>query len=161
MTTHAPGQGRRPKPTALKLLTGADKKHPERLNDREPRLEPGLPPAPRELTPRAKREWRRLGRLLLAANIPTELDALALGALCQSYARWIEAQEAIARTGLLVRGDKGIPRINPLLAISRDCQAEYTRLLTEFGMTPSSRSRIRVEKAEEVDEFEALMRRNA
>ena len=103
------------------------------------------------------REWRRLGRELLEAGIITQLDRTAFAALVQSYVHWIKAQEGIKETGLLIRGPDGAARVNPLLRVSRDAQAEFTRMLGEFGMTPASRTRVATLKEPEVDEFEDLL----
>jgi P27 family predicted phage terminase small subunit len=150
-------QGRKPVPTALKLVTGNPGKRP--LNRNEPNVAASIPRAPAALSERARKEWYVIAHQLAAANLLTELDKMALAGLVSSYVRWMEAQEGIAKTGLLVQSRTGIPALNPLLKVSRDAQAEYTRLLGEFGLTPSSRSRIHVEPKEEDDEFEALMRR--
>jgi P27 family predicted phage terminase small subunit len=137
---YAGRQGRKPLPTQLKVVRGNPGRRP--LNDREPQVAPSLPKPPKELSASAKRLWKRVGEQLLTAGIVTELDGLALSALVQSYARWLEAQTMLAATGLLIRGADGQPALNPLLRLSKDAQAEYTRMLSEFGLTPSSRSRI-------------------
>ncbi len=69
-------QGRRPKPTALKLLTGNPGKRP--TNPDEPTPDLGLPRPPAWLSAAAKREYSRLGRQLLAQGIMTILDRNAL-----------------------------------------------------------------------------------
>lgn len=155
--SRSPGAGRKRTPTPLKLLMGNPGKRP--LPKHEPLARVKTPPAPAFLSARAKREWTRTGRQLLEVGIVTELDRMALAGLIQSYMRWVEAQEGLAQTGLLIRGKDGLPRVNPLLKVSRDSQTEYTRLLLEFGLTPASRSRVSVEPVKEEDEFEALMRR--
>lgn len=144
-------QGRKPKPTALKLLAGNPGKRA--INKDEPKLRPAIPSCPRELSLRVKREWRKLAVQLYEAGVLTEIDRIALAGLVTSYVRWIEAQEGLIKTGLLVKGPLGMPRQNPLIRIVIEAQAEYVRLLGEFGMTPSSRSRLRVEKPAEPDEF--------
>ena len=150
-------QGRKPLPTALKLVRGNPGRRP--LNENEPQVEPKIPEPPRELPARAKREWRRIGKQLLAAGLVTELDRMALAALVQSYARWIETQQLLSKSGLLVRNKDGLPRVNPLLRISREAQAEFTRMLSEFGMTPSSRSRVSVHQTDAADPFEKFLSR--
>jgi len=153
-----PGRsGGKPKPTALKLLTGNPGKRP--LNESEPKPAVVIPRAPASLPERVRREWYTLAHQLADAGLLTELDKMALAGLVTSYVRWMEAQEGLAKTGLLIKGRDNVPVLNPLLRISRDAQVEYTRLLGEFGLTPSSRSRLHVEPKEEEDEFEALMRR--
>ena len=51
-------RGRKPKPTALKVLEGNPGKRP--LNDREPVPPKGTLKCPAWLLPEAKKEWKRL-----------------------------------------------------------------------------------------------------
>ena len=53
------GQGRKPQPTALKVLKGNPGRRP--LNEDEPKPEVLLPRPPAHLSPVARREWRRAG----------------------------------------------------------------------------------------------------
>ena len=48
----------------------------------------------------------------------------------------------------------------PQVAIAHKLATHLTRLEQEFGMTPSSRSRIRIERDEQVDEFETFLQAN-
>ena len=154
-----PGQsGRKPDPTSLKLLKGNPGKRP--LNLHEPRPRVRLPQAPSHLGPEAKKEWRRLGRLLVSMGVMTEADAGALALLCTSWARWIEAEEQLRRYGIVIKSPSGYPIQSPYLSIARQAMAEVRSLLSEFGLTPASRSRVSAAPIEdEEDEFEALLRR--
>ena len=129
----------KPKPTALRILEGNRGHRP--LNDREPRATVKLPSPPKQLSATAKREWRRTGRLLREMGIITEIDAAQFAAYCQSYARWLECQELLAKLSVLIKGQMGLV-VNPLLRVARDAQEQFTRALVEFGMSPSSRTRI-------------------
>ena len=53
-------RGRKPTPTALKVLEGNPGKR--KLNDNEPRPEKKAPSCPKWLEPEAKKEWRRLAK---------------------------------------------------------------------------------------------------
>src|SRR5688572_3138073 len=67
-----PGQGRRPLPTAMKVLRGNAGKRP--LNEQEPQPRVAMPACPPHLSDEAKREWRRMGRRLAALGLVTEID---------------------------------------------------------------------------------------
>lgn len=134
-------QGSKPKPSALRLLEGNRSHRP--LNEHEPKARVRLPSPPKELSDPAKREWRRTGRLLREMGVITEIDAAAFAAYCASYARWLECQEMLAKSSVLVKGNMGLI-VNPLLRVARDAQDQFTRALVEFGMSPSSRTRIQV-----------------
>ena len=62
-------RGRKPKPTALKVLEGNPGKRP--LNDREPVPPKGTLKCPAWLLPEAKKEWKRLAPALEAMGVLT------------------------------------------------------------------------------------------
>jgi P27 family predicted phage terminase small subunit len=138
-------RGRKPRPTAAKLLDGNPGKRP--LNDAEPQ-----PPAfdesdtvPVELTdqPRAVAEWQRLAPMLRRCKQITEADRTALIALCLEWARYLDASQKVALAGLVVRTPSGYPMPNPYLGIASRALAGCNKLWVELGLTPSSRSRVR------------------
>jgi P27 family predicted phage terminase small subunit len=152
-----PGQGRKPQPTALKLLKGNPGRRP--LNQDEPRPQVRLPRVPDHLSDEAKREWRRLGRMLVGMGVMTEADGDALALLCTAWARWLEAEGQLRRFGIVIKSPSGYPIQSPYLSIARQSMAELRSLLAEFGLTPASRSRVRVAEPAEADPFEAFLRR--
>lgn len=91
-------RGRKPKPTALKLLEGNPGKR--QLNMNEPRLTQKIPPeCPDWLEEEAQAEWNRLSETLFEMGILTDLDVAPFAAYCQAYARWREAEEFISQHG--------------------------------------------------------------
>ena len=83
--------GRKPKPTALKRYNGNPGKRP--LNLAEPIPPDGLPDCPDHLSDSARTEWHRLAAVLHGMGIFTTVDRAALAAYCQTYGRWVEAEE--------------------------------------------------------------------
>jgi P27 family predicted phage terminase small subunit len=152
-----PGQGRKPVPTALKVLHGNPGKRS--LNPNEPKPELKLPPVPAHLSEPAKKEWRRLGRQLLRMGLVTEIDRPALALLCQAWGRWVEAEDALKRYGVMVKSPAGFPMQSPYLAVANKAMEQMRSLLSEFGLTPASRTRVSAIEVHEEDEFEALLRR--
>lgn len=65
-------RGRKPKPTALKELEGNPGRRP--LNGAEPKPERKAPRCPSWLEEEAKKEWRRMGRILEQMGLLTEMD---------------------------------------------------------------------------------------
>lgn len=145
--------GRKPVPTELKKLRGNPGHRP--LNDQEakPKTLVRLPPVPSYLDNLAKKEWRRTGKRLFDAGLLTELDETALAAYCQAYSRWVEANEKMKDGGAVIDGLYG-PVRSPWVGIANDAWKAMTRMLGEFGMTPSSRSRVKVAKKENQPEGE-------
>jgi P27 family predicted phage terminase small subunit len=132
--------GRKPKPTRLKLLAGNPGKRP--LNTREPAPELATPERPPELDDVAAAEWARVCPELAAIGVLTRLDRSALAAYCQSWSQWLHAIEKLKTTGPVVKAPSGFPIQNPYFAIANSALKQMKAFLTEFGMTPSSRSRI-------------------
>ena len=134
--------GPAPMPTRMKLLTGNRGKRS--LNDQEPEPENKIPVKPRILQGIARHEWYRITKILHKLELLTEIDMAALAAYCQSYQRWCEAEKNLRKDGLIVITEKGFPVQSPYVGISNKALENMKKFLTEFGMTPASRSRVKV-----------------
>lgn len=148
--------GTKPHPTALKLLEGD--KHTERINQNEPK--PGDPclEYPDYLIDEAKKIWNRYALPLKNLGIFKQTDEFSFATLCQECGRYVELQKIITETGYITtnikNGDKAIPE----MAMARECLKNIRALMVEFGMTPSSRSRISVEEnSGEVDPMQKIL----
>lgn len=156
MATRAPGGGRKPKPTALRLLDGNPGKRP--INKDEPKPRPGTPTCPfhNGKDPEACRAWHRLVKELAPSGLATMMDADALALLCQEMARKWDAEDKLRQYGVVI-SEMGRPRLSPYYRIANDAAANIKALLAEFGLTPASRSRIHAQPPkEEQDPMEAL-----
>jgi P27 family predicted phage terminase small subunit len=138
-------RGRKPTPTHLKLLHGNPGKR--KLNPREPRPGPRAPTCPSHLCPPAKAEWKRLAAQLTVLRILTELDRAALAAYCQAYGRWVEAERKLQETPLLLKMPSGYVQQNPWLTIANKQLELMHKYLSDFGLSPVSRSRVSVTPA--------------
>lgn len=127
------------------MLQGNPGKRRMRQNEPRPAASHELPEPPEHLTDEAKREWHRTGAKLVALGLLTEIDTTAFATYCCCWARWVQAEEAIRATGPIVKAPRsGVPIQNPYLAIANRAMEQLTKALMEFGMTPSSRTRIEV-----------------
>ncbi len=151
--------GRPRKPTALKVLGGTAR--PDRLNPHEPQPAEttGRPPA--WLKGQGRRVWRWLVPLLREMRVLTAADEQALALLCDVFAEYLEAREILRQRGLTYetttpQGDRMV-RPRPEVAIAADAWRRVQRMLTEFGLTPSARSRVQALPAPECDPFEELL----
>jgi P27 family predicted phage terminase small subunit len=97
---------------------------------------------PEGLSEGAAKQWASIRPRLVDAGIANNFDKEALMQLCEWTATLIEATQGMRRTGILIKGANGHPVRSPYLAVVNEAQVHVTRLLTEFGMTPSSRSKI-------------------
>jgi len=153
-------KGRKPKPTKLKILEGNPGKRALNKNEPEAEVEESLPPAPKELSSTAKREWNRTGPKLHRMGLLTEIDYSALAAYCAAYARWLDAEKAIKKQGTVVLSPTGYFVQNVNLGIANTAMKQMQSFLVEFGMTPSSRSRVAAanikKKKDEGDPWEKI-----
>ena len=109
-----------------------------------PRTGPGLPRCPGHLTAHGAKEWRRVARLLHDMGVLTAIDRAALAAYCQAWGRWVEAEEKLQETPILVRTPSGYVQQSPWISIANKQLELMGRYMVELGMTPSSRRRVSV-----------------
>lgn len=151
-------RGRKPKPTHLKLVTGNAGKR--KINEREPKPPTSVPPVPAHLSDEAKVEWGRVSALLEQMNLISHIDRAALAAYCQAYADWAYAESEIRKYGHIVKSPTktvtrkardgseitetsgGYPMQSPFVVIRNKSLELMHKYMVEFGMTPSSRTRI-------------------
>lgn len=139
-------------PTHLKVVKGTDR--PGRLNAAEPKPAADKIKMPRGLSDKARTHWRAISGELKAAGILTNVDVHALRLLCEAFADYVDANERLKNTGPVIKGPAGLPMVSPLFSVVEKSHKRVLGLLTEFGMTPSSRTRVAaVEKAPEADPF--------
>lgn len=133
-------KGRKPKPTAIKKLEGNPGKR--KLNQNEPQPEKTAPECPKWLTDDAKAEWERLAVHLETLGVLTEVDMAAFAGYCECFARWKEAEEFISKHGMIIKTPSGYFQQVPQVSISQTYLKLLLKFAVEFGLTPSSRSRI-------------------
>ena len=152
-------KGGKPMPTAMKRLLGNPGRRP--LNDREPKPRQVMPamPAHVKADDEARREWKRMGKRLHKLGLVTEIDASALAAYCIAWSRWVRAEEELREEGLTITTSTGRLVRNPLLLAASDAMSQMLKLMVEFGMTPSSRSKVTTTSAKEGDPFEDYLAR--
>jgi P27 family predicted phage terminase small subunit len=140
--------GRTATPTALKELRGNPGKRA--LNKSEPKPSMEKPEPPAQLDKEALAEWHRVVDELHKCGLLALCDRAALAAYCANYSRWVAAEFEIAACGLTVRGAHGLIA-HPAVAIADKAMRAMKSFLTEFGMTPASRSRIVAGELPEAD----------
>ena len=120
-------RGRKPKPTALKVLEGNPGHRP--LNKKEPMPKGRLPRCPDWLEDDAKKEWKRLGKVLAEMGMLTHLDMMAFAGYCQAYARWKGAEEFITQHGDMVRTPNGYLQQVPQVSIAQTNPQDHAEIL--------------------------------
>ena len=133
-------RGRRPQPTAIRRLNGNPGKRG--YNGAEPRPSPDLPDCPPHLSEAARDEWDRIAGTLHEVGVLTKVDRAALAAYCQAYGRWVEAEEKMKETPLMLRTPSGYVQQSPWLSVANKQLELMGRYMVELGLTPASRSRV-------------------
>ncbi len=108
-------RGRKPKPTAMKMLEGNPGRRP--INGAEPKPPTSTPTCPAHLSPTAKTEWK--------AGDSSERDRAAdpdrpdgAGHLLPGLRRWVEAERKLAETPPILKTPAGYIQISPWITIS-------------------------------------------
>jgi P27 family predicted phage terminase small subunit len=151
-------RGRKPKPTLEKVLAGERK---GRVNASPPATARGLPICPDHIDadPHAREAWEGIVPKLAAVGVLTELDGHALALYCTTYSRWRKACEGIRTGGVTSFTDQGSLKSNPAVSVASQCERFMAAILLEFGLTPSSRSRVKTDAAPRDALAEFLSRR--
>jgi P27 family predicted phage terminase small subunit len=150
--------GRKPLPTHLKLVKGTARPH--RLNKAEPQPAILVPEPPAHLDERARAKFTAMAETLARHGLMTELDTGALARYAVVWCRWIEVEAEVKRRGPIVKTEGGNIIQNPYLSVANKCLLQMAQIESEFGLTPSSRSRIRaVAPADAADPFEEYLSR--
>ena len=133
-------RGRKPKPNALKVFLGTAKGQPKR----EPSAPIGVPPMPDRLKADANAvaKWEELVPLLQMIGTLTTGDGECLATLCEVYAAAQTCLLELRATGPVIHTDLGGIKPNPAGSLYRGLVSLQLSLMTEFGLSPSSRVRL-------------------
>lgn len=137
-------KGRKPKPTYLRVLDGNAGRRP--VNQDEP-LPPGkldeIPP-PEHLSDEQKRVWRTAIEHA-PPGLLRKLDWAVFEQWVVHHANFLEASNKVAKTGQLIKKGDGWDW-NPYMSIMNKQSALALKCAAELGFTPSSRTRVKVDK---------------
>lgn len=138
-------RGRKPTPTHLRLVSGNPGRRP--INKSEPKPLRTLPSPPAHVSDKAREIWGRLSVILDDMGVLTTADTLALEVLAEAYADWLGARDALEEFGSryyeTVNQTGGVMhRAHPAVAVMQDADKRIKAWLSEFGLTPSARSRV-------------------
>lgn len=144
-------RGRKPKPTEQKILEGNPGKRA--INNKEPKPKTKIPPCPSHLKGEARKEWNRVTKELLTLKIISEIDRAALVAYCTAWGMYVKACGKLEKQSEVMISDLGGLYQNPWVAVRNKAMEQILKFSSEFGMTPSSRARLKVETPTEEEEM--------
>lgn len=145
--------GRRPKPNEIKQIEGNPGGRP--LNLDCPKAPTGAPEMPKGMRKAAQREWKRITRDLLELGVLTIVDGKGLMGYCDAYADWEEAQRECVAEGLwieepIVNKEGNVvgykKKAAPWFTIKYAALKTMKSFLIEYGLTPASRTKLKIEK---------------
>lgn len=145
-------RGPKPAPATLHLLRGNPSKLPlSSLLDDVVRPPVALPECPVHLDAEARAEWARIGVHLVNLGLVSEIDRAALAAYCTAWSDYVWASNRIAalnagdasgERGRIWDTPSGYKQISVPMQIRNRALEQMRKGLAEFGMSPSSRSRV-------------------
>lgn len=116
--------------------------------------------APPWLQGRALEAWGAISAVLEPMGLLTTADPHALALLCDAYAEYIDCRAQVKKLGRTykVRTKTGeMLMTRPEVGMASDAWRRVLRMMTEFGLTPSSRAKIHAAPQTEADPFEDFM----
>ncbi|EPY7325283.1 phage terminase small subunit P27 family [Klebsiella variicola] len=148
-------------PTHLRLVRGNPSKRT--INKNEPEPPKGVPPTPKHFDKQGKYWFKRIAEELDAIGVMSQLDARALELLVEAYTEYRHHCETLDREGYTYAvyseddPDEGKEREirmikpHPAAMMKADAWKRMRAMLGEFGMTPSSRSKVNRETTPDDD----------
>lgn len=151
-------RGRKPRPIQQQINEGDRRQRgPKKLNEQLasiPKAERGLPECPSYLGAIAHEKWMEWKDALEKANLANKPDTAMLEGACVWYERAVIADRLIREKILIIdevldkqgkpTGRKRVNR-NPAWSASREAWVMVHSFCSEFGLSPVSRQRLRVE----------------
>jgi P27 family predicted phage terminase small subunit len=131
-------------------------------------LKQKAPPPPKWFSPLAKRIYKDTTRQLMSQKVMTSVDFELLVAYCQEYSTYLDimkkfqpgkdgkSEEEMVITNATKNGTSH--QVNPLFKIAQASLEKAKAIGVEFGLTPSSRSRVNPIKEEPKDQFTEFLK---
>ena len=141
-----PGPSR--KPTALRMIHGTRDKR----KVRQEAMPGGVAQMPDWLCEVAQSEWVRLSADLFKIGLLTKADEVEFAVFCQAYAELQEAEDALVKYGRTQVTKDGFERKSPWLSIRDEAWKRIHQAAQQFGLTPSSRTKIDVQEKSPIDD---------
>ena len=153
-------RGPKQTPTKLKVLRGNPGRR--RLNENEPLPPPDGVVMPKHLGKVAVTKWNHLLPLLQAVKVMTRADVEALARYCDTYEWWLATRATLKKEGdtYPILNDKGEVKYiaqRPEVSIAHKLATQLRQLEQDFGLNPSARTGLNVEKDTQGTDEDRLM----
>lgn len=155
-------KGRKPKPTALRLVEGNREHRP--INGNEPKPEPKAPGCPQFLKDEERKAWRYLVREMKRMGTLASSDRGDMTAYCHWWGLVAKAKRKMLDQ---VTAEDPSPEVittkagnliqNPWLGIANTAAKEITKVSEKLGLDPTARTRLKIEEYEPMSRREKLL----
>ena len=95
--------------------------------------------------------------LLAGMRLLTQADRAALTLYCQAWSTMVSAQSHVRDNGAIVKSPNGYPIQNPYLSVANAAAKQLRGILSEFGLTPASRSKVHAPELPDVDPMDEFL----
>ena len=147
-------KGRKPLPTQVKKNRGTYQSCRGANNEMIPSRIDGIPKPPKILVKEAATLWNETVKELYELDMLHGVDLPLLAAYCQEMATYFECSAYIQDNGITYDDSYGNPHTRPEVVTQRNALDRALKLATQFGFTPSARTRIEAPvKKEEKDDL--------
>jgi len=143
-------RGRKPRALEVQQASGAFEKNPNRKPVVTVRGADGDPVPPDFIVSdeTALKVWDEVVEVLRAANILTRTDTHLLATYCSTYSQWSRLHTHLSKMGHADENGKTSPESVAYFKLS----AQHLKLVSELGLSPSSRARLSVAKSDAQEE---------
>jgi P27 family predicted phage terminase small subunit len=149
-------RGRKPKPREVQIAEGRHLKNPQRFKDEPPPTSPDEPAMPSHFEGLEVDAWQSIEQVLRAAGLWSATYQVTLELYCETYANYREAVANVKkfRQASAFKDKDGNlqTRRNAYSVELHKYKDEVLKLLTEMGLTPSSRARVAMGKEKNGDD---------
>ena len=147
--------GRKKIPTQLKKIRGTYAKSREVENEMQVAKVEQPPKPPSWLTKTGKEQWVLVTNELFTLQMLHAVDLALVEAYCNAMALHIETEKVLHETGRIqvYRDEDGKVKhsqIVPLVTVSKQALQDAIKLATQFGFTPSARTKINAPQPTEI-----------
>jgi P27 family predicted phage terminase small subunit len=146
-------RGRKPTPTALKVLRGNPGKRPLSSDEPQPPAAPLISPA--WLSDHAREHWEQTAPILAAHGLLTVLDVPAWSLACAAWSQVQAMSRLVEQDGATMPTAREGAKSHPAARLMQIWADLYLKLAREFGMTPTARVHLHVARPDpdELDRF--------
>lgn len=137
--------GRTPTPTSLKVIRGNPGQRP--INAAEPKPPPADITPPHGLSEEGLAIWNEMAPILLRMGVFTQADRILLTRYCLLQEQFAHVVRHVRENGMTQITQTGYSQLTAEGALFKTLPAELLKIEQQFGMTPASRSAIKVSNA--------------